>query len=87
MPFTPWIGPDAAWLLLRAWLAQIGQDLENLTPGTYDTWRERYLMTTLLRMAYEVNRDIVGSPGTEPRDTWDRGGTIAEGYAAMWPGG
>ena len=52
---------------------------------TLTQWALMYLISAVYWMLYhEFGPDACGEPGTEPRDTWDSGGTFGEGHRAMW---
>ena len=48
-------------------------------------WAAMFLITLVYWMLYhEYGPEACGEVGTEPRDTWDAGGSFFDGWRAMW---
>lgn len=48
-------------------------------------WALMWFISALYYHLYTAHGpDACGEVGTEPRDTWDNGGTFGEGHRALW---
>ncbi len=84
---TSWLG----WLDNQWGQAEALQEDEppqpppELTMPTMREWVMMYLITLAYWILYHGwGADACGEEGTEPRWTWEMGGTFWEGFRAMW---
>lgn len=82
---------NAAYAAVRAiWNGVFGPPPLRTGPVTVDQMWLQYLLVLLLRHQYLEHYEQFCEefgPDDEPRATWDRGGSIEDGYAALFPGG
>jgi len=71
---------EQAWDAIKSWFGSgVRED-----PPSYDLFGIQYQITLLYRYVYLQDPDLLGDPESEPRKTWDMGGSIEAGYIKMW---
>ncbi|MCP4493311.1 MAG: hypothetical protein GY820_39305 [Gammaproteobacteria bacterium] len=77
------ICPPEVYHRIRAFFTDGGSlDIDDPAPPLTE-YDYRLTIARLLRVMYEEDPDSCGPIGTEPRDTFDAGGSIEDGLAAM----
>ena len=83
--------PPRVFQQIKAWLETVTESPETEIhdpPPTVSEWTKRWLVTRLMWALFHKYPDdwdvFVGPVGTEPRDTWDTGGNVYDGFNADW---